>query len=370
MKIFCVNHWSFDTFPGELPSEIQKLGELSRNLKFKFFYPRFGQHTLPIDTDPIKKMLGCPSNLGQASWESFANTIDNRCDYLVRNKRDRPWLVWWSGGIDSTALVTALLKHPETQFRDNITICANEVSIAENPRFFYNQILPNFPIVHGQSTLTRDNISYYHVSGALSDQLCGPHQALYMPGFDAMRPYQQMRDQLTKQISKTWKIDGAWFFDRMDQHIQSTPGHPIENCADFFWWFNFTWPWYYVLLHERDGQLRHIKQHHEAKIQWYDSYEFQSWAWHQGRTQYGQCFQNPDQFKQELKDYTWEYTKDNYFRFFKMKSSSDSRKHPNLASKVELDQRGAWKVLDQDLTAYFSWTDLEHAVLEHFLQRN
>jgi len=370
MNILCVNNWKLHTFPGQLPNEVMLMHQLSVSLRHRLLYPRFGQHGLPVDTGPLTDLLGCPQNLSTARAESFAVTTDKRCHDLVNNHRDRPWLVWWSGGIDSTALIVALLRYPEHQFRENITVCVNEISIAENPRFFYQHILPNFQIMHGQDPRTRDNAGFYHVSGALSDQLCGPDQALHMTGFDPNVDFRRARDHMVQQMSSTWKIDANWFFTRMQQHIESVPDSPVETCADFFWWFNFSWPWFYVLLQERDGTTRNVKQHHEAKLQWYNSYEFHAWAWHRAREQFADSFVRPEQFKQELKDYAWGYTGDNYFRYFKTKSHSDSRKWPGINNRYSKNQVGPWHVLDTDLNPYFTWDGLEDAVIEHFKSRN
>ena len=369
MKLLCVNNWQLHTFPKALPWEIDCVHQLATKLKHKLLYPRFGRHTLPVDTTPLEDLFGTPENLATASHESFEQTIDRRCHDLISTRRDRPWIVWWSGGIDSTAIVTALLRHPEVQFRDNITICVNEISISENPRFFYKTIVPNFTVMHGHDPQAQNNVDFYHVSGALSDQLCGPDQALHMLGIDGKKSFREARDELVQQVNRSWQIDGAWFFKRMMEHIESVPDAPVENCADFFWWFNHTWPWYYVLLQERDGLSRNIKQHLDAKLQWYDTYEFHAWAWHRARVQFADSFARPERFKQELKDYTWSYTRDNYFRYFKTKSHSDSRKWPAINSLYSKQLIGTWAVLDQDLNPYYTWDGWEDAVIEHFSKR-
>lgn len=371
MKILCVNNWQLQTFPHALPPEVIHLHKLASRLRHKGFAPRFGRHQLPIDTKPLEDMFAPPQNLAHARAETFAVTNDQRCHELVSTKRDRPWLVWWSGGIDSTAIITALLRHPEVQFRNNVTVCVNELSVLENPRYFYRQILPNFKVIHGQEPTTENNLDFYHVSGALGDQLCGPDQALHMTGFDMYQSYVQAREPIIKQLSHIWQIDANWFYQRMKQHIESVPDSPVSTCADFFWWFNHTWPWYYMLLHERDGRgLRNIRDMQTAKLQWYNSYAFHAWAWHRARPQFAESFARPERFKQELKDYTWMLTGDNYFRYFKTKCHSDSRKWPSLPQRFHGHYQGAWVALDQDLNPYFTWDGIEHAVIEHFKSRN
>ena len=368
-KILCVNNWKLDTFPRQLPGEVACIHQLAFRLKHKLLSPRFGRHTLPVDTKPLEDFFGTPENLATATHDNFAYTIDSRCHDLVQTRRDRPWVVWWSGGIDSTAIVTALLKHPETQFRDNVIICANEISISENPRFFYKTIVPNFQVMHGHDPRAENNIDYYHVSGALCDQLCGPDQALHMTGIDGQKSFREAGPDLVNQIQQTWATDGIWLYKRMIQHIESVPDAPVQTCADFFWWFNHTWPWYYVLLHERNGLAKNIKQMQQAKLQWYDTYEFHAWAWHRARVQFAESFARPERFKQELKDYTWAYTQDNYFRHFKTKSHSDSRKWPAIHTRYSDQQVGTWMLLDQDLNPYYSWDGWEDAVIEHFSKR-
>jgi hypothetical protein len=87
----------------------------------------------------------------------------------IANSTDRKIAVTWSGGIDSTAALVALLQ---TVPMSRLTIVCNQNSIDEFPNFYYEVIEKNI------ETITHNNwfekaLSFFNVSGDAGDTVWG-----------------------------------------------------------------------------------------------------------------------------------------------------------------------------------------------------
>ena len=100
------------------------------------FVARNGEWSLPWEqTVPDKYRLP----VYDATFsKSFSEVTDQRALEIksLINEKNQKFALMYSGGIDSTLALSALIKNLTTEELKNIVVCANEQSIIENPTFW------------------------------------------------------------------------------------------------------------------------------------------------------------------------------------------------------------------------------------------
>ena len=108
----------------------------------KMYYPlamadRFGylNHFSPWDLAADPNM---PRPKREFKYDNFGNIMDKRAVEYIEAGKGKPLCVHWSGGVDSTALLVALLKHVEKP--SDITVIFTPESVQEYI-WFYAKVL-------------------------------------------------------------------------------------------------------------------------------------------------------------------------------------------------------------------------------------
>jgi asparagine synthetase B (glutamine-hydrolysing) len=114
--------------------------------------------------------------------QDWNEVTDYRCDWLRQHRFDKPWTVAWSGGNDSTTVMSAIMKNLSKSDFENITVACNNASVWENPEFFQKYIEPNFKIVNSSYLMSQKCIDdeNYVIDGNLADQLFAGSVSLEM----------------------------------------------------------------------------------------------------------------------------------------------------------------------------------------------
>ena len=297
-------------------------------------YNRYGKNTLPFKDDIKNYFNITPPAYDPNFTKTFSDITDTRGKELLKQHTDRPWLVMWSGGIDSTTVLTSILKNTTPEDRSNIYVNCNRISVYENPRFFYDHIQPNFKIVDSTFLKTDKELlnKYYVLSGEFSDQLHTGDMTMAMfhncPA-DCNRDVYQDPDMLINFIAdKTGKESAVWYYERIIANIKST-NLPIENYHDFFWWLQFNVLWSAVKLrpvfHGATADAELLNLYNTNFISWFEQADYQHWAMcnNQTGTKYGNHIGD---YKIELKKYIYDFDHNKYYRFFKTKENSHSRR--------------------------------------------
>ena len=123
--------------------------------RFQFPVDRFG--LLPsIDPDTIQTVNIVPDpvynlhNLSSDWYDRFAAICDSMAERVYRTARGRTIIIMYSGGIDSTTVLVAMMRSPKfKEFINNgrLKLALNSVGIYEYPELFYETILPTIPII-------------------------------------------------------------------------------------------------------------------------------------------------------------------------------------------------------------------------------
>ena len=294
------------------------------------FYCRKGANSLPFIYDEKFFNTAMP-DIDCNYNKSFGEITDQRCLELINTHADRPWLVCWSGGIDSTAVLVSILKNLSPQQRKQVTVSCNKISVYENPIFYHNHVLPNFNVIDSTRQEFGDLLNtHYILDGDPADMLQGSGLALNAKNWglnlnESWKKSGPLIDYLSTIIDRS---SAQWMYNAMSNNLDSLEGDSLnlKSYADWFWWINFNWKWSCNRLHEMQRQpIPNVKPYLDAAIHWYESWDYQQWSMVEGRYSLVKDNVSLGSYKKCSKQYIYEYDKNVYDLQFKTKTDSDSR---------------------------------------------
>lgn len=205
---------------------------------------------------PIKTII--PDNMKipvfQNTTVSYRDCCINQALKILEKQEscDLPVYLMYSGGIDSTAVLSAfidLLGVEKAAHR--ITLKMSKESIDENPFFWYKFIRKHFNVEEsnfGYNEFDFGNAIY--ITGELNDQLFGSdiQQHFVLFGGDNFLNSNVSVGLLANFFEKFKGIskEGAEFWAQLFfENLNSCPKH-TNTLWDVLWWYNFCWKWIYV----------------------------------------------------------------------------------------------------------------------------
>jgi len=297
------------------PTAIEKIAHKIHTL----YVPVDRSGTLP---SPIKMTASAIPNVGSFD-ETFANVADSRAAALW--DENKKLSVFWSGGIDSTTALVALLKNVPINRLSDLTVHLNSASIAEYPEFYTDYIdgkitLAQTPptkkptdrflaedIFAGNTTkeiaeVLKTNLV---VTGELGDQCFGSsafakNQDLINSTVDEYLAHESLKD----------------IRDEIDALSAACP-IKIKTVTTLMWWWNFTLKWsevrYRSLTAVNDpasfANIRHF----------FDTDDFQRWSIVNDDLK---IKSTPTTYKFTAKDYIHTFAKHDTYRDEKLKVGS------------------------------------------------
>jgi hypothetical protein len=251
------------------------------------FYP----HPLLIQAPKIPKIKNV--SLDECMYER-AIEISN----MIGRKK-----ILWSGGLDSTATLIALMKYDDIS---NYQIVCRKSSIEEYPEFYkkyvskMNYTIETNSVNNFYNKVFDDSIV---VTGCLGDHLF----------FDYL-----MIKNMEISLDKSWKSlidilvnEKELCVDILEKHVLNSP-ISINTVGDMYWWIKFALDWsgdIYKFGLSLDNP-KNVSNH----MPFFGTDKFQSWALHNYNdiriTQLNEMYKH----KHQLKKYIYKFTKDqNYF---------------------------------------------------------
>jgi len=338
------------------------------------FYNRKGINFLPTESN-IDNLPGFSMPDYDPKYnKSWSDICDQTCRDLRATHFDRPWMVMWSGGIDSTSIVSSIIKNlPQSDF-ENITVACSATSIWENPRFYRNYIQPNFKTVTSEWALSQDALerTNWIIDGEPADQLFGglgvaPELVFQQPEVLKKNIIMYPETVINWIARKTDKKFAEWFYTAIVNNAASV-GIPMISLHDWIWWAAFNHAWISIKLRLLfAGSLKNIKNtklYFDRIVHWYDSTDYQSWAMSNQST--GEKInQSVGEYKLAAKKYIYELNRDNYYYQFKTKTSSNDIWGRN-------QKRAPWCCIDNNgnLLNWHEHKDLIARLLPyHFIQK-
>ncbi len=239
---------------------------------------------VPIKTKTLQEHLIPTNDNFNLSFRDCALKTAEKI-YLKHKEYNVPIKMHWSGGIDSSAALTAfieLLGMQEAKRCLNIVMSSN--GMYENPYMWKIIRKEGFEITNSllfDDTYTSD---YIAVNGEGGDQIHGTDAYRVL-----IRKYGQhiIKEPWTNEIIKDYFRDRSGLIESeadilsqilIDQVKKSNLD--IKTVGDFFWWLNFTCKWsstFYRLITKSSGFVdrQTINNHF---FPFYSSQEFQLWS--------------------------------------------------------------------------------------------
>jgi len=300
---------------------------------------RIGKNIMPFDNSIVGQLKLTAPQFDITFNQDLSHLMDSRFCQLTQTLNDKPWLLYWSGGIDSTAVVASVLKNSSSSQRKNILIACNKISLYENPSFFYEYIKPNFSLADSTMLQVDQNVltTYYVITGEFSDQLFSGSLSLQMQQKDFAGLGQDLfkhPDPLINYLAKKFKNlhQAEWFYQHMVENIRSTTV-PVTTYNDFFWWWFYNLMWVTVKIRPAlnfcySAEL--MKLYLNNYIGWFESDDFQQWSMNNNLV-HGRYGQNLSEYKIDLKKYIYDLDHNDYYLKFKTKLNSNARYNPSFA---------------------------------------
>lgn len=235
----------------------------------------------------------------EESFDAIMKQRAHECVSLAQ-KTGRKISVLWSGGIDSTGVLLALIDILGIEaFRDNAEILLSQESTKEFPelfKFIIQNKLKIIPVTHPVSRYLNSN--NLNVSGEHGDQLFGSDKMLtYVESGLGEIKYQDIIPVLMMdKLGKAKKVDAL--FSYIDPVMNKAPFR-ISTICDYLWWVNFVFKWQQVSLRIAVWSIDNIKPVYESLFHFYRSDEFQKWSLNQK----GKNPNHINLYKKPLKDH-------------------------------------------------------------------
>lgn len=294
---------------------------------------RTGTIQIPLKTAVLKNCL-LPEY--KQLTKSFEEVCNDRAKELMAHAitTKRKLAVMWSGGVDSTLILTSLLKNcSDKEIRDYVVVLMSQESIVENPYFYDKFILPNFSLIPANNfahIMGDDN--YVYVTGEGNDQLFATLFVIeaYKVFFNNENAHHETLDD-DKMISFVKYRTGfnethsAKLYYILKRLCAGAPVN-IDTPYKFFWWNNFTLKWQNVYV--RSMLFAHPINRNNIKLE--DNYttffhtdDFQLWSMNTVE-QYGRLNPNDSNkaYKEICKEIIYEFDKNLDYRLNKPKHGS------------------------------------------------
>jgi hypothetical protein len=308
---------------------------------------------------------------------TFSEVSDMRAQDVKKiiNETGKDCIVFYSGGIDSTVTLVSLLKNLNQAELKKIKISLSSDSIIENPYFYKKFIQNKFEIIDSMSNMYSDCINqngYICITSDLGDFIYGTELGVKLyPQLHALENklpanikksyshiynkvsspdthYSEYKDLLIlyfnlglekgikqletrldypRSLSSRTAVDqqfGELFYEKLNHNIK-TSGIPVHSLHDLFWWsmFNQRYIWGAIRPSLNYGNESNIKNTFEQGIvNWFGSKEYQLWSLNNNNNGEKICGSTQSSYKWASKKYIYEFDKNEWYLFNKIKMPS------------------------------------------------
>jgi|SaaInl74LU_5_DNA_1037368.scaffolds.fasta_scaffold03242_2 hypothetical protein len=343
--------------------------DFAKQFTYNRFSPRHGHWAQPYPVIPLPE-LAMPS-FDPNHNKTWTECTDERAQWvkaLLEKESNRKIALYYSGGIDSLVVLIALLKALDTkELRSRLTICCSMESVIEYPVFFEKEVLGKFRIIDlKMGTVRFNNLineGYTVITADLGDAMFGTEvstQFYYTFRNHAERLGFQGRKMVSDLLEDIGKPDahysvykdvliayletpnvysmptksreniltpgfGEWYYNKLDKLAQ-TSDYTVHSLHDFFWQIIFNVKWMHCscrcFMFFGDHTNNKPLFEHKRYINWFQSDDYQRWSMVNNNT--GQKIKGvtASTYKWAAREYIYDYTKDEWALYFKLKIAS------------------------------------------------
>jgi hypothetical protein len=191
--------------------------------------------------------------------DSLSDIADERAVEIVNQAKrtQRKIMIMWSGGIDSTFVLTAFLKNMNQADHELLTVCLTPHSIIDNSNFYFKYLSPNkrIKLISGSDLhfVTNEFLtSNILIHGDPGDGIFGPSTSMYHFFSNEgthLEPWKKHLNKMVETLEPTQDKDmlvqpglGKWLSSIISKSIEESGyADHVSTIADFWWWsyFNF-----------------------------------------------------------------------------------------------------------------------------------
>ncbi len=254
----------------------------------------------------------------------FSDLMDQTAVEFINRAHSGDIVVCWSGGIDSTGVVVALLKHLDNKARLRV-LCAP--SALEEYPLFYNDFLIKQGInvkVTNAIVETLDTMDCRVItSGWCSDQLFGSDTHLFIPHAYNLPWVEGVAELYAHRTNGRAKLSASSLdvIEAIYMDYANKLGVTLEQYCEFAWLFNFGCK--FTFVKELMRLKMPLSENRDKCIPFYSGFDFQRWSvgnYENLRTNNG--YVHPERLKLPIKQYIAEYTNDSNYLYAKGKRNS------------------------------------------------
>lgn len=315
--------------------------------------------------------------------DKLKDIVDARAVELnhYAKKTNKRILIQWSGGIDSTLVLSAFIKNISATDLLNVSVILTLNSIIENYDFYCTQITGKISCINWLDIEITDDVLRNNIilHGDPADCLFGPSISMYqslMHDNTHLAPFKDNINLVAKTIDRS-KLDvvnkyqirgfGKWYTEKITDNLLEIAPDNITSIADWWWWHYFNFKWQFSLsrpfLRRRtngneDVGLSPALVTEFLETAFFNTDRFQQWSYSNLPYLVGNDIKN---HKQEAKQYIYELDKNQKYLSCKTKVESmpvyDHGLVLNLRRPIMWDQQ--WKGY------HTNYPDLLQTCVEH-----
>ena len=262
-------------------------------------------------------------------FKNFNKSWEECCMEAARDlwKLGKPIELFWSGGIDSSGVLIALVETKSDS--DVLNIRYTQDSIDEFPLMWEKMVKDkNDPLAHKEmlDTLLFENHNVIKVTGECGDQ-CFGSDALHANLDKHAKDWETVfswpngklfntKPDVPKDTQENYEYKKMQLAEILFEHVDHSP-IKIKTIFDLFWWCNFCFKW-------QDVDSRMIFTFSDTSdwrstISFFNTENFQKWSIVNHDIKHGGTWET---YKQPAKDYINKYIKDETYRKNKTKEPS------------------------------------------------
>ncbi|WP_375563130.1 hypothetical protein ACE193_11545 [Bernardetia sp. OM2101] len=250
---------------------------------------------------------------------------------ILAQKTNKRICVLWSGGIDSTVALVALIQVAQEKGNlDNLEVLLSTESINEFPNFF-EQVIQNkinYTLYQPPLYPLLEDKTKVFVTGEHGDQLFGSDKVkYYVLSEDAFKPYSDILPFMISRKLGTEKYTQK-MMDFLAPQIDKSPVS-IHTLYDYLWWMNFSQKWQHVSLRLISKSEKLILD--KNVIHFFSSSEFQSWSISNHHLKIDRAWNT---YKQVAKSFIHSFFEDEEYLLYK-------EKEPSLKDAI-VEEKQSW----------------------------
>lgn len=293
---------------------------------------RTGTITFPVDLGLMPGMT-IPQNLGRTNYRDamLARAEDLRAHARALGV---PIAFFWSGGIDSTAALTAMILAGAT--RSELFVVTGPAAIEERRGFYLREIKPRFDRFGSDDWHEMLSDKCMIVTGELGDQMMGPIGLWRQALPDLNRPYAETLREFFVRCGMSIAAADRWY-ELLDMSARKAPCR-VQTLGEIMWWMIYTLYWQEASIRNYMyfTNTARAKALHEAGYQqhFYNSMQLQSWSMSSHDRKIGTTLES---HKGPAKELIFSLDGDDHARRTALKRMSPMPQRPLVAEAIDVD---------------------------------